>query len=48
MTLVLDIFNTIFTTIFTIEMIMKLTGYGFYGYIKDSFNVFDGVVVIIR
>lgn len=47
MTMALDVFNTIFTTIFTIEMFMKLTGYGFYGYIKDAFNVFDGAIVII-
>ena len=44
----LDVFNTLFTTIFVIEFALKLFGYGFYGYIKDAFNVFDGIIVIIR
>ena len=43
----LEIFNTIFTTVFLIEFVLKFTGYGFYGYIKNAFNVFDGIVVII-
>ncbi|EDO36844.1 predicted protein [Nematostella vectensis] len=47
MTDVLEIFNYIFTAIFGIEMIMKLIGLGFYGYIKDAFNIFDGTIVII-
>lgn len=47
MTLSLEIFNTIFTTVFFIEFVLKFFGYGFYGYIKDAFNVFDGIVVII-
>lgn len=47
MTMALEIFNTIFTTIFLIEFLLKFSGYGFYGYIKDAFNVFDGIVVII-
>ena len=44
----LDILNYIFTGIFFIEFILKIFGYGFYGYIKDSFNLFDGTIVIIR
>lgn len=47
MTMALEIFNTIFTTVFLIEFVLKFTGYGFYGYIKNAFNVFDGIVVII-
>ena len=37
----------VFTIVFTIEMILMLIGFGFGGYIKDSFNIFDGVIVII-
>ena len=28
-------------------MILKLVGMGFKGYVKDSFNIFDGVIVIL-
>ena len=48
MTAALDVFNMIFTAIFTVEFVMKLFGYGLYGYIKEAFNLFDGIVVIIR
>merc|ERR1712142_1024168 len=47
MTEVLDVFNTIFTTIFAIEFAIKLFGYGPYGYIKEAFDVFDAIVVIV-
>ncbi|XP_065065604.1 voltage-dependent T-type calcium channel subunit alpha-1H-like isoform X3 [Rhopilema esculentum] len=43
----LEIFNFIFTIVFVIEFISKVIGYGPYGYIKDSFNLFDGTIVII-
>ena len=33
---------------FTVEFLLKVIGYGLYGYIKDSFNLFDGTIVIIR
>ena len=39
--------NFIFTSIFTIEMILKLYGMGLKEYVKDTFNVLDGIVVII-
>ena len=48
LTLALDILNYVFAGIFTIEMILKLSAYGFFRYISDGFNVFDGLIVILR
>jgi hypothetical protein len=44
---VLDISNIVLTVIFLIEMIFKLTGLGFRGYVAERFNIFDGALVII-
>ena len=33
--------NIVFTVIFTIEMVLKLLGLGFIGYVQDNFNIFD-------
>ena len=43
----LEIFNEFFTWIFLLEMIMKIIGLGFGNYIKDRYNLFDAVIVII-
>ena len=29
-------------------MVLKVVGHGFYGYIQDGFNVFDGFIVLLR
>ena len=47
MTDALEIFNIIFTTIFALEMLLKIIAFGPYGYIKDAYNLFDGVIVIV-
>ena len=39
--------NLTFTMIFLAEMVIKLVGYGFVGYIRDLMNVFDGLIVIL-
>ena len=39
--------NTIFTLIFTVEVVLKVTGLGVYGYFKDHFNLFDCFIVVI-
>merc|ERR1719397_1553093 len=44
---VLEILNYLFTLFFTIEMIIKLIGLGFKGYVSDNWNVFDGLIVIV-
>ena len=43
----LKICNICFTWIFTFEMLCKLLGVGPKNYIKDSFNVFDSLIVLI-
>eukprot|EP00924_Labyrinthula_sp_SR-Ha-C_P002687 augustus_masked-scaffold_13-processed-gene-4.8-mRNA-1 protein AED:0.09 eAED:0.10 QI:0/-1/0/1/-1/1/1/0/1606 len=43
----LDGINVFFTIVFTLEMVLKLYGLGLSMYVKDSFNVFDGVIVCI-
>ena len=43
----MDTMNYTFTMIFTVEMGLKLIGYGLVGYLKDKMNLFDGTIVII-
>lgn len=38
--------NFAFTWFFAVEMVAKLIGLGFFGYISDNWNMFDGVIVI--
>jgi hypothetical protein len=40
--------NNLFSWIFTAEMVIKLLGFGFKGYIQDGFNIFDGTIVILN
>jgi len=39
--------NLIFSSIFFLEMLLKLLALGIRNYIKDAFNIFDSVVVIV-
>ncbi len=39
--------NKSFTVIFSIEMILKLCGLGVKDYLRDEYNLFDGMLVII-
>ncbi|KAI4877753.1 hypothetical protein NFI96_007850 [Prochilodus magdalenae] len=32
---------------FTLEMILKLTAFGFFEYLRNPYNIFDGIIVII-
>ena len=43
----LTVSNYVFTGLFTLEMVLKLFALGFFEYIADSFNIFDGAVVIL-
>jgi len=43
----LSIANKVFTIIFSVEMILKLQVLGIEDYVRDGFNLFDGVLVII-
>ncbi|XP_030152184.1 voltage-dependent T-type calcium channel subunit alpha-1G isoform X11 [Lynx canadensis] len=43
----LEISNIVFTSLFALEMLLKLLVYGPFGYIKNPYNIFDGVIVVI-
>ncbi|KAK0135864.1 Voltage-dependent L-type calcium channel subunit alpha-1D [Merluccius polli] len=43
---VMDILNMVFTTVFTVEMVLKLIAFKPRGYFGDAWNVFDALVVI--
>ena len=43
----LDFLNMVLSYIFIAEMVIKLIGLGIREYCSDSFNIFDGTVVII-
>lgn len=47
LTKTVEISNLVFSLIFAVEMLLKLSAYGFFRYISDGFNVFDGVIVIL-
>ncbi|KAJ8001332.1 hypothetical protein DPEC_G00168440 [Dallia pectoralis] len=44
---VLEISNLVFTSMFVLEMLLKLLAFGLFGYIKNPYNSFDSVIVII-
>ena len=44
---VTSILNNIFTYCFILEMVIKLIGLGFREYSRDSFNIFDAIVVVL-
>lgn len=48
LTKTVEISNLAFSMIFAVEMVLKLSAYGFFRYISDGFNVFDGLIVILR
>uniref|UniRef100_A0A8C5FAS4 Ion transport domain-containing protein n=1 Tax=Gadus morhua TaxID=8049 RepID=A0A8C5FAS4_GADMO len=47
LTNVLEICNIVFTSMFTLEMVLKLTAFGFFDYLRNPYNIFDGIIVII-
>uniref|UniRef100_A0A8C2XU44 Calcium voltage-gated channel subunit alpha1 I n=1 Tax=Cyclopterus lumpus TaxID=8103 RepID=A0A8C2XU44_CYCLU len=47
LTNVLEICNIVFTSMFSLEMILKLTAFGSFSYLRNPYNVFDGIIVII-
>ncbi|KAF8571841.1 hypothetical protein P879_01070 [Paragonimus westermani] len=42
----LDYLNMIFTGVFTVEFVLKLTAFGFKNYFSDGWNVFDFIIVV--
>ncbi|KAJ8251548.1 hypothetical protein GJAV_G00222530 [Gymnothorax javanicus] len=47
LTNVLEISNIVFTSMFTLEMILKLTAFGLVSYLRNPYNIFDGIIVVI-
>ncbi|KAL4647803.1 voltage-dependent T-type calcium channel subunit alpha-1I-like [Arapaima gigas] len=47
LTNILEISNIVFTSMFALEMILKLTAFGFFSYLRNAYNIFDGIIVII-
>jgi hypothetical protein len=43
----LEYSNLVFTTLFAVEMILKLIAEGCLKYIKNAYNLFDGAIVIL-
>ena len=39
--------NSVLTCIFACEMVLKMIGYGIKAYVKDGFNDFDAIIVIV-
>jgi len=48
LTAILEHINLCFAALFGVEMLLKVVGDGLYGYIRDGFNVFDGLIVLLR
>jgi hypothetical protein len=46
-TLAVLILNYIFSFVFIMETVMKITGLGFKEYFKDKWNLFDFIVVLL-
>jgi hypothetical protein len=44
---VLKYMNDLFTYMFTFEMLLKLQGLGITRYMRDEYNIFDGMLVVI-
>uniref|UniRef100_A0A674NCA2 Calcium voltage-gated channel subunit alpha1 H n=1 Tax=Takifugu rubripes TaxID=31033 RepID=A0A674NCA2_TAKRU len=44
---ILEITNMVFTSLFSLEMLLKLLALGLFGYIKNPYNGFDSIIVII-
>ena len=43
----INVINIVCTVIFACEMLLKIVAFGVSGYVADSFNLFDGAVVIL-
>lgn len=48
LTVIVEMSNVVFSAIFAVEMLLKVVAEGPFGYISNGFNVFDGVIVILR
>uniref|UniRef100_A0A8C4Q0X7 Voltage-dependent T-type calcium channel subunit alpha n=1 Tax=Eptatretus burgeri TaxID=7764 RepID=A0A8C4Q0X7_EPTBU len=47
LTNILEISNIVFTSMFALEMLLKILAFGLFGYIRNQYDIFDGSIVII-
>ncbi|KAL7982431.1 hypothetical protein Chor_010029, partial [Crotalus horridus] len=47
LTNILEICNVVFTSMFALEMILKLAAFGIFDYLRNPYNIFDSIIVII-
>uniref|UniRef100_A0A8W4F773 Voltage-dependent T-type calcium channel subunit alpha n=1 Tax=Sus scrofa TaxID=9823 RepID=A0A8W4F773_PIG len=47
LTNILEICNVVFTSMFALEMLLKLAAFGLFDYLHNPYNIFDSVIVII-
>uniref|UniRef100_A0A8R1DKV8 Ion_trans domain-containing protein n=2 Tax=Caenorhabditis japonica TaxID=281687 RepID=A0A8R1DKV8_CAEJA len=47
LTIILEYSNLFFTGLFALEMLLKIIANGFFGYLADGFNLFDGGIVAL-
>ena len=47
-TKIVNYLNVFSTILFTVEMLVKIIGFGFVKYIRNGFNLLDFVIVIVR
>lgn len=48
LTVIVETSNVVFSVIFALEMMLKVVAEGPFRYVANGFNVFDGVIVILR
>lgn len=48
LTAFVEISNIVFSVIFAVEMLLKVVAEGPFRYVANGFNVFDGIIVILR
>ncbi|NWU90719.1 CAC1I protein, partial [Upupa epops] len=47
LTNILEISNVVFTSMFALEMILKLAAFGLFDYLRNPYNIFDSIIVVI-
>ena len=48
LTAIVETSNVVFSVIFAVEMLLKIIAEGPFKYVANGFNVFDGIIVILR
>lgn len=48
LTAIVEMSNVVFSALFAVEMLLKILAEGPFKYIANGFNVFDGIIVILR